>query len=234
MRRLLVFAVTAALSWVLGAAQITLKDGTVYNGRFINGNPTTITFEDDHGMRHRFDVANVQFLDFGGSSGYNTNQREFTENRTVRETESEYTYAGGTTVIPSNTQIVVRTNESIDSNTAAAGQTFMAMIDRDVMDETGNVVIPRGSEARLVIRQIRNESGVGSPTLVLDLESVNVGGRVYRVSTYDVAQSGGTGVGRNRRTAEMVGGGAVLGTLLGALAGGGKGAAIGAIAGAVG
>ena len=37
---------------------------------------------------------------------------------------------------------------------------------------------------------------------------------------------------RNRRTAEMVGGGAALGTLLGAIAGGGKGAAIGAVAGA--
>ena len=40
------------------------------------------------------------------------------------------------------------------------------------------------------------------------------------------------GVGANKRTAEMVGGGAVLGTLIGAIAGGGKGAAIGAVAGA--
>ena len=42
----------------------------------------------------------------------------------------------------------------------------------------------------------------------------------------------GEGIGKNRRTAEMVGGGAALGTLLGAIAGGGKGAAIGAVAGA--
>ena len=41
------------------------------------------------------------------------------------------------------------------------------------------------------------------------------------------------GIGANRRTATMVGGGAALGTLLGAIAGGGKGAAIGAVAGAV-
>ena len=39
-------------------------------------------------------------------------------------------------------------------------------------------------------------------------------------------------VGANRRTAEMVGGGAVLGTIIGAIAGGGKGAAIGAAVGA--
>jgi len=44
--------------------------------------------------------------------------------------------------------------------------------------------------------------------------------------------SGREGIGKNQRTAEMVGGGAVLGTLLGAVAGGGRGAAIGAIAGA--
>src|ERR1051325_7103735 len=142
--------------------------------------------------------------------------------------------SNGTTLIPSNTQIVVRTNESITSTTAEAGQTFDAVIDRDILNESGEVVIPRGCEARLVIREVRNESSIGSPSLVLDLDSVNVSGRIYRVSTYDVAQSRHSGIGANRRTAEMVGGGAVLGTLLGALAGGGKGAAIGAIAGAVG
>jgi hypothetical protein len=51
------------------------------------------------------------------------------------------------------------------------------------------------------------------------------------VSTKDISQSSNAGIGKNRRTEEMVGGGAVLGTLLGAIAGGGKGAAIGAVAG---
>jgi hypothetical protein len=128
----------------------------------------------------------------------------------------------------------VRTNESIDSNTAVEGQTFNAIVDRDVMDESGNVAIPRGAETRLVIRRMRDESGLGSSKLVLDLDSVNVTGRVYRVSTYDVARSDESGIGPNRRTAEMVGGGAALGTLIGAIAGGGKGAAIGALAGALG
>ncbi|MGZ4789451.1 MAG: hypothetical protein ACXVZX_13095, partial [Terriglobales bacterium] len=48
----------------------------------------------------------------------------------------------------------------------------------------------------------------------------------------DVAQKNNEGLGTNKRTAEMVGGGAVLGTLIGAVAGGGKGAAIGGLAGA--
>ena len=40
------------------------------------------------------------------------------------------------------------------------------------------------------------------------------------------------GIGKNKRTAEYIGGGALLGTIIGAIAGGGKGAAIGAAAGA--
>lgn len=35
----------------------------------------------------------------------------------------------------------------------------------------------------------------------------------------------------NKRTAEMIGGGAAIGTILGAVTGGGKGAAIGGVAG---
>jgi hypothetical protein len=52
------------------------------------------------------------------------------------------------------------------------------------------------------------------------------------VNTEDVTAGNDKGIGKNKRTAQMVGGGAVLGTLLGAIAGGGKGAAIGAVAGA--
>jgi outer membrane lipoprotein SlyB len=59
-----------------------------------------------------------------------------------------------------------------------------------------------------------------------------VNGIRYLVTTQDVQRSSDSGLGANRRTATMVGGGAALGTLLGAIAGGGKGAAIGAVAGA--
>jgi len=61
---------------------------------------------------------------------------------------------------------------------------------------------------------------------------VTIQGRRYGISTADIKESGNQGIGKNKRTAEMVGGGAALGTLLGAIAGGGKGAAIGAVAGA--
>ena len=134
--------------------------------------------------------------------------------------------------VPSGTQIAVRTDEAIDSQNASEGQTFPATVLQDVAGGAGELLIPKDSRAQLVIRESTAGSTTGSPQLVLDLNSISVNGRSYRVSTEDVTQTSKAGIGKNRRTAEMVGGGAVLGTLLGAIAGGGKGAAIGAAAGA--
>jgi uncharacterized protein YcfJ len=85
----------------------------------------------------------------------------------------------------------------------------------------------------LTIRSANSTGGVtGSSDLALGLDSISVNGNTYRVITQDVQQQGNSGLGKNKRTGEYVGGGAVLGTLIGAIAGGGKGAAIGAVTGA--
>jgi hypothetical protein len=69
----------------------------------------------------------------------------------------------------------------------------------------------------------------GRSELKVELVSVTAGGQTYDLETgyYDKA-----GASRGTRTAEAVGGGAVLGALIGAIAGRGKGAAIGSVAGA--
>jgi hypothetical protein len=69
---------------------------------------------------------------------------------------------------------------------------------------------------------------------VLDIDSLIVAGQRYVVSTSDLQQKGGQGIGANRRTAIMIGGGAAVGALIGAMVGGGKAAAIGAGVGAAG
>jgi hypothetical protein len=128
--------------------------------------------------------------------------------------------------IDAGTLVDVRTNERIALDRSDR-RVFTGTVNKDVVDERGRVAIPRGSDVELMVRDSdRNE-------LVLDLESVKVNGRRYAIAAdASIAGDKRDGVGANKRTGEMVGGGAVLGTILGAIAGGGKGAAIGAAAGA--
>ena len=137
-------------------------------------------------------------------------------------------------IIPSGTELSVRTNETIDSKTATLDQTFSAVIAADILDSSGAVTIPKGSDAQLVIRSAQGGSITSASDLVLDVDSVTISGTRYFISTSDLQQQGGQGVGANKKTAIMVGGGAALGTLIGAIVGGGKGAAIGAAVGAAG
>jgi hypothetical protein len=135
-------------------------------------------------------------------------------------------------LIPAGTSLVIRTNEAIQ--TQQAGQTFSAQLGEDVQNQSGEILAPKGSPAELVVAQASSGGTVGTPELQLALRSITVNGKKYSVSTETSAQRGEEGLGQNRRTAEMVGGGAALGTLLGAIAGGAKGAVIGAIGGAAG
>lgn len=261
MRKYAALALLALLPPVLSAAQLTLRDGTVIYGQFISGTSQNITFQDDNGVRRRFDVNQIQGIRFdnvttsanrNGYSGQqantynngapynnnnndrysgNSNRYNNNNNNTTAYRNDNRNASGNLVTLPSGTSISVRTDQDINSQNAQPGQSFPASIMQDIMDANGNVVIPRGSPATLVIRQITEGGTLSSGNFVLDLDSVSVNGRRYVVSTSDI-QRGEQGIGKNKRTAEYVGGGAVLGTLLGAIAGGGKGAAIGAIAGA--
>lgn len=134
--------------------------------------------------------------------------------------------------IPSGTTLRIRNNEAIESQSAETGQTYSGVVAEDVVDTEGRVAIPRGSNATLVIRGARDQGKVqGRSELVLDVGSVSVGGRSYRLETQDLVEQGREGVGTNKRTAIFTGGGGALGGIIGALAGGGKGAAIGALSG---
>ncbi len=138
----------------------------------------------------------------------------------------------GSMVVPTGAAIAVQTNEAIDSTSARANQKFSGTVQQDVMGSNGEVLIPKGSPAELVVRQVSSGGTTGSPEVTLDLSSIEIGGHRYVVSSKDLQQGNNQGIGKNKRTGEMVGGGAALGTLLGAIAGGGKGAVIGAVAGA--
>ncbi len=135
--------------------------------------------------------------------------------------------------LPPGTLLSVRNEETIDSARAVEGQAFAAEVTKDVRDATGDIVIPRGSNAQIVIKSASKGGHFrGASDLVLDLASVAVDGRMYRISTRDLAERGHDGIGVNKRTGEFAGGGAAVGAIIGAIAGHGKGAAIGAGSGA--
>jgi hypothetical protein len=131
-------------------------------------------------------------------------------------------------VIPAGTDILVRAGETIDSRTADEGRVYSATVDQDILDAAGNVAVHRGARAELLVREVEPKK-----ELVLDLQSLMVNGRRHFVNAgdYDAMQKR-KGIGKNWRTAKMVGGGTVFGSIVGALAGGGSGAAIGALSGA--
>jgi hypothetical protein len=134
--------------------------------------------------------------------------------------------------VPAGTEIVVRTNEAIDSTTANEGQSFSGTVQNAVLSADGETLIPKGSDVSLVVRRLSTGGTTGSPEVALGLDSINIQGQRYFVNSETVERGNDQGIGKNRRTGKYVGGGAVLGTLLGAIAGGGKGAVIGAAAGA--
>lgn len=135
--------------------------------------------------------------------------------------------------LPVGTEISVRAEETIDSTKGAEGQTYAAEVTKDVLDADGAVVIPDGSNAKIVIKSAsKGGRFTGESDLILDLRAVSVEGQEYLIGTSDLEKRGKEGVGTNKRTAIFTGGGAAIGAIIGAIAGGGKGAAIGAASGA--
>ena len=223
MRRLVI--ATAISQWVCSAAALasadtlTLRDGTRVPGTVVAISDRIITFEDWSGISHRYSTNQVESLEFAA-----TTRRDEAAMRDDRRPRT----------LPSGTELAVRTVEDIDSGTARANQTFSAMVENDIIGDSDDVVLPQGSRAIIVIREVSSGGATGSPEMVLDIQSITVGGRSYVVSTADLIENTDTGIGKNKRTAETVGGGAALGTIIGAVAGGAKGAGIGVLVGAAG
>jgi hypothetical protein len=193
---------------------ITLRNGKVYSGKYTGDDP--LAFKDNLGILYRFPLNDVESLVVSSA--------EAAKQMPAPPADAK--------IIPSGTEISIRTDEKIDSDKSSPGQTFAAEVTEDVADISGGVAIPARSAARLLILSSAGGGAVHSPDLVLDLDSVTIRGKVHRVYSSEVTESNKKGLGANKRTAEFLGGGAAVGSLLGAIFGGGQGAAIGAGAGA--
>ncbi|MGB2668075.1 MAG: hypothetical protein WAK48_29045 [Candidatus Acidiferrum sp.] len=136
---------------------VTLRNGKIYAGQY-NG-PEYVAFRDGQGIDYNFPVRDLETIIF------------------IQNSAPPAATTGVAVVIPRGTEIVVRNDETIDSENSSTGQLFSAVVSEDVPDSSGGIAIPRGTRARLVVRNITSGGTVHSPELALDLFSVDMGGK---------------------------------------------------------
>src|SRR6478672_12488128 len=114
------------------AARITLRDGSVIYGQFISGTTQIIVFQDDNGVRRRFNLNQVQGIDFSNvnsslnrENSYSDQRPGVIDNSSANRTD-ERRVGNDWAVLPAGSAISVRTDESIDERNASEGRTFGA------------------------------------------------------------------------------------------------------------
>jgi len=138
---------------------------------------------------------------------------------------------GKALVVPANTAIYVRLQQSISSATAQAGQNFSAELDEPLVVE-GQTLAPKGAPVTGKVVAARDSGHLhNAGYLRITLSSITLNGKTVPLQTNSVFVSGGS---YKKRNLAFIGGGAGGGAILGALVGGGKGAAIGSTVGAAG
>jgi predicted aconitase with swiveling domain len=230
---------------------VSLKNGSTVPGTIVASSPTDMIVAGDDGIERKIPLAQIKSVEYGEVQKVELARQASSEipppaRPAPPRPEAQRTRPPSAPARPQypevttrtyelslGSEISVRTNEAIDSGIAAEGQSFDAEVTREARDANGDVVIPRGSRATVVIKSASKGGRFrGASDLVLDLQAVFIDGKPYSIDSADISQKGKSGVGVNQRTAKYTGGGAALGAIIGAIAGGGKGAAIGAGAGA--
>jgi hypothetical protein len=217
-------------------ATVVMRDGTRVSGTIAASSASEITVNPDGGGSRTIPMKSVRRVDYGEAPAATQQPSSPPPAEPTHEDHYHPSVAAvqsRTRILAAGTELPVRNEETIDSGKAVEGQTYAAEIASDVRDAEGAVVIPRGSNAQLVIKSASKGGRFrGSSDLVLDLVAVSIEGQRYMLDASDISEKGRSGIGANKRTGALVGGGAALGAIIGAIAGGGKGAAIGAGSGA--
>jgi hypothetical protein len=205
-------------------AIVQLKDGSKVSGAIVASSQTDMVVAGDDGIERKIPIAQIKSVVYDGSHSEPSPQQASREPATHKEQTARQSAPAQpprpaktvrTYELPAGSEVSVRTSEEIDSGTAAEGQLFDAQITRDVKNADGEVVIPRGSEAFIVIKSASKGGNFrGASDLVLDLQSVTIDGNQYRIDTADISEKGKPGVGANKRTAKYTGGGAALGAII--------------------
>ena len=88
--------------------------------------------------------------------------------------------------------------DSADSSRDAVGKEYRASLDEPLVNQTGEIVAPRGSDVLAVLTN-RQESGrfAGKTELRLALRSLTIQGKRYDVSSTDVVEASSSRTARS-------------------------------------
>ena len=157
------------------------------------------------------------------AGGYNTGATN--PNYPASRTPSSTTPAG---VVPMGTELDVRLEQALNSDTAQVEDRFEATTVVDLR-ENNRVVIPAGSRVRGVVTAVRNAGRVErGGELQLSFDQITINGRTVpiRGTVTEALEAGGY-----REDAGKIGAGAAVGAILGGILGGVKGAITGVLIG---
>lgn len=188
-------------------ATILMRDGTTLTGTVTATTPTEITLAGDDKATHTVAMTQVKSIEYDEAPAAQASPAQTAATpsaatparrsaaRAASDSLHEHHYhptraevTTKTYVLPVGTQVSVRTEDTINSDTAIEGQTYAAEVVEDVLDASGDVVIPHGSNAQIVIRSASKGGRFrGTSDLVLDLQTISVEGQQYGISTTDVS-----------------------------------------------
>jgi len=220
--------VAAALGTLALASEpvtVTMQDGSQIKGAFAGGSADEIKVV-VAGQTLTLKTANIDAVKF--DSGPTPGPAR--PSKPIYPVPAVPVASHGATTIPANAPVIVRLIDPADSSHDSVGKEYRASLDEPLLNETGVVVAPRGSDVLIVLAN-RQESGhfAGKTELRLALRSLTIQGKRYDASSTDVVEASSS---RTARSGKTIGGLAAAGAVIGAIAGGGKGAAIGAGSGA--
>lgn len=133
-----------------------------------------------------------------------------------------------TAVLPEGTVLDVRLSDRLNSGTNRVGDTFEAILDRDLIVD-GQMLAPKGSRVTGKVTDVAASGKVkGLAHMSLALAAIKVGEDRYPINTSAISVEAENTKARDAKT---IGAGAAIGAAIGAIAGGKKGAAIGGAVG---
>jgi hypothetical protein len=177
-----------------------------------------------------YGAATLLFLAGCGKSNNTASQQNQADNSANQSAQQQSGSASepaqpSSIIVPAGTEIPVVLTNSLSSYSNRSGDSFEGTVATPVMVD-GQEAIRKGAEVQGTVVDAKKQGAIkGGAVLSITLTSIRIAGREHSIETsnYDATEKG-----KGKRSAEISGGGAVLGALIGGLAGGGKGAAIGA------